>query len=277
MLSSQTELRGSPDFKTICLYSFHFLFGAQLFKKEARIVVILLVIWFTFVGNFCGKIFLCRKDVLLSLVQSLIWIFDSVPLPCWLPTKACSQLLEAALTLCHLATSISKSAIVCGILFLLWISPISPAGKRKLSASKGSWDRSPRSHWQLPFSWPAPRTSRVLCGASGARNNSRVKSHFRTEQSYLCPARFQMRCKNKVWTDGRICLFHVPLVNLVSSFARGMFVFHTWTFFPRYKIQYLKVGSGKVDQVILRLIPQMCLFIHVWNTFFPQITGHIKS
>ena len=48
-------------------------------------------------------------------------------------------------------------------------------------------------------------------------------------------------------------------------------------FFPRYKIQYLKVGSGKVDQVILRLILQMCLFIHVWNTFFPQITGHVKS
>lgn len=147
--------------------------------------------------------------------------------------------------------------------------------QREREAHPGLW--SPRSHWQLPFSWPAPRTSRVLCGASGARNNSRVKSHFRTEQSYLCPARFQMRCKNKVWTDGRICLFHVPLVNLMSSFARGMFVFHTWTFFPRYKIQYLKVGSGKVDQVILRLIPQMCLFIHVWNTFFPQITGHIKS
>lgn len=114
----------------------------------------------------------------------------------------------------------------------------------------------------------------VLCGASGARNNSPVKLHFRTEQSYLCPACFQTPWKkNKVWTDGRIFLFHFPLVNLTSSFVRGMFVFHTWTFFPpRYKIQYLKVGAGKVDQIILTLIPQMCLFIHVWNIFFPQMT-----
>lgn len=99
---------------------------------------------------------------------------------------------------------------------------------------RGGWSGAliPPQPLAAAFPWPAPRPSWVLCGASGARNNSHVKSHFRTEQSYLCAARFQMRWKNKAWTDGRIFSFHFPLVNLTSSFAHGMFVFHTWTFFP---------------------------------------------
>ena len=75
-----------------------------------------------------GKSFRSRKDVCadLSIVQSLIWIFDSVPLPCWLLTRACSQLLliEASLTLYHLANLHLQFHVVYGIVFCfesLWL------------------------------------------------------------------------------------------------------------------------------------------------------------
>lgn len=87
----------------------------------------------------------------------------------------------------------------------------------------------PRSNWQLPF--PGQLLAlRGSCVVRWAPETSHVKAHFRIEQSYLCPARFQMQWQ-KVWTDGQIHLFHSPLMNRTSSFAHGMFVFHTLTFF----------------------------------------------
>lgn len=75
------------------------------------------------------------------------------------------------------------------------------------------------------FSWPTPCTSWVLCGASGARNNSHVKSHFRIQQSYLCPARFQVQWKKGMnrWTK-----LLVPFLSgeSVELFCPCMSVFH---------------------------------------------------
>lgn len=82
------------------------------------------------------------------------------------------------------------------------------------------------------FSWPAPCTSWVLCGASGARNNSHVKSHFGIQQSYLCPARFQVQWKKGMnrWTN-----LLVPFLSGESYklFCPCMSVFHALIFFPQ--------------------------------------------
>lgn len=105
----------------------------------------------------------------------------------------------------------------------------------------------------------APETTAVSSRTSG------LNKVISVQHISKCHGKCMSRWRNSlVWADGGIHLFHFPLVNLSNPFACGMFVFHTFNFLlPRYKIQYLKVGSGKVNQVALTLIPQICLFVHV--------------
>lgn len=186
----------------------------------------------------------------------------------WLSnTNAERELPSAPLIILQWVTHITfrseRSAVSNSRWWVFLMNWIPECAWRRGRRSPCLWFWFPRSSWQLTFPGWLLGPHRSCTVPSGARNNSHVKSHFRIEQSYLCPARFQMQWKKNVWTDGGIHLFHFPLVNLRNSFACGMFVFRTFNFFPRYKIQYLKVGSGKVNQIALTLIPQMCLFVHV--------------
>lgn len=107
------------------------------------------------------------------------------------------------------------------------------------------------------FSWPAPWLRRS-CAECSAPETTVMSSRTSGLNKVISVQHVSKGSEKEVWTDGRIYLFHFPLVNLRSSFAHGMFVFHTLNiFYPRYKIRYLKVGSGKVNQIFLKLIPQM--------------------
>lgn len=96
------------------------------------------------------------------------------------------------------------------------------------------------------FSWPAPCTSWVLCGAAGARNNSHVKLHFGIQQSYLCPACFQVQWKKGMnrWTN-----LLVPFLSGESDelFCPCMSVFHAliFLFFPDRKLSTPKLILAK--------------------------------
>lgn len=142
-------------------------------------------------------------------------------------------------------------------------------------ADQGLW--SPRSRWQLPSPGRllalhgscavhlAPETTVMSSRTSGLNKVISVQHVSKRDEKIRYEQMDGFSPSISLWWILQALLPMVCLFSILEHFS------------PRYKIQYLKVGSGKVDQIILRSVPQMCLFIHVWNAFFPQITGHVKS
>lgn len=91
----------------------------------------------------------------------------------------------------------------------------------------------PHRPWQLPF----PGQLLALhgsCVVRGAPETTVVSSRTWGSNRVISVRRVSKGNEKQVGTDGRIYLLHSPLVHLTNSFARGMFVFHSLTFFfPR--------------------------------------------
>lgn len=106
----------------------------------------------------------------------------------------------------------------------------------------------PCSNWQLPF----PGQLLALHGSCVVRwaPETTVMSSRTSGSNKVISVQHVSKCsEKKVWTDGQIYLFHSPLMNLTSSFAHGMFVFHTLTFFfPDRKFNIWKLILAKLTK-----------------------------
>lgn len=88
----------------------------------------------------------------------------------------------------------------------------------------------PRRPWQLPF----PGQLLALhgsCVVRGAPETTVMSSRTWGSNRVISVQRVSKGNEKQVGTDGQIYLFHSPLVHLTNSFACGIFVFHSLTFY----------------------------------------------
>lgn len=98
------------------------------------------------------------------------------------------------------------------------------------------------------FSWPAPWLRRS-CAECWAPETTVMSSRTSGLNKVISVQHVSKGSEKEVWTDGRIYLFHFPLVNLRSSFAHGMFVFHTLNIFsPDIKFGIWKLVLAKLTK-----------------------------
>lgn len=97
----------------------------------------------------------------------------------------------------------------------------------------------------------APETTTMSSRTSELNKVISVQHVSKCNEKKMYEQMEEFTCSISLWW---ILEVHLPMVYLF---------YILFNFFPRFKIQYLKVGSGKVNQIALTLIPQMCLFVHV--------------